>query len=137
MRMLRRAAQPNPPLDLRPPPTAPARRHRPRDGEESLPVRQFQPLRQHLAGPLERMMHRPERTGTAMTRKGKARAVQPLANIARMVDPQEEEGDAFLPRLLQRGQPMRGLLETRAELPGQRLHIVTPDRKSTRLNSSH
>src|SRR3546814_9877467 len=49
-----------------------------------------------------------------------------LADIARMVDPQEEEGDAVLPRLLQRGQPMRGLLETRAELPGQLLHIVTP-----------
>src|SRR3546814_19699427 len=108
MRMLRRAAQRNRPLDLRRAPTAAARRHRPRDGEESLPVRQFQPLRQHLAGPLERMMHRPERTGTAMTRKGKDRDVQPLANIAPMVAPQEDKGKAYLPRLLRRGTQRSG-----------------------------
>jgi hypothetical protein len=38
-----------------------------------------------------------------VARKGKTRAVQPLGNVARRIQPQEEEGHLFLARLVQRG----------------------------------
>ena len=55
-----------------------------------------------------------------MPREGEPRPVQPFADIARWIDPQEEEGHALLPRLLQCREPMRGLLETGAELAAER-----------------
>jgi hypothetical protein len=61
-----------------------------------------------------------------MAREGEAGAVEPLGDIARRIDADEEEGHALLPGLLQRGEPVRGLLEAGAELAGQHLDIVAP-----------
>ena len=58
-----------------------------------------------------------------MARKGKARPVQALGDVARLVDPDEEEWHALLPRLLQRGQTVRRLLEADAELAGEAFHM--------------
>ena len=61
-----------------------------------------------------------------MPGKGKARTVQSLGDVPGLVDPDEEEGDPLLARLLKGGQPVGGLLEAGPELAAQGLHVVAP-----------
>ena len=105
-------------------PSTTARRHRARDREEALAVGQFEPLGDDLSGRLEHAMHGPEWAGTAVPGEGEARAVEPLGDIARWIDAEEEEGNALLSRFLQGGEAVGGLFETGAELAGERLDII-------------
>ena len=70
------------------------------------------------------LVHVPQRAAAAVPREREARAVQPLRDVAGLVDADEEERHALLARLLQRRQPVRDLLEAGAELPRQRLDVV-------------
>ena len=122
--MLGCADQRNAPLDARRAEASAASRHRPGDGEEPLAVGQFQPLGDDLSRSAESRVHRPQGAAPAVARKGKARPVQPLGDVARRIDPDEEEGHPLRSGLLQCRQPVSGLFETGAELATQGLDVI-------------
>ena len=121
-----RAAQGDGPLDPRRGEATASGSDGPRNGEEFLAVGEFQPLGDNLTRGPEGLVDAPEGAAPTMPGKGKACAIQPLGDVPGLVDPDEEEGDPLLARLLQGGQPVGGLLEAGPELPAQGLHVVAP-----------
>ena len=69
-------------------------------------------------------MDAPQRAAAAVRGKGKARAVQPLGHVARLIYADEEERNAQHPRLVERGQPVGDLFEAGAELAAERLDVI-------------
>ena len=81
-------------------------------------------LAQDLPRALERLVQRPKRAVAAVARKGKAPCGEALGDVAGAVDADEEEGNASRAGALQRGQPMRDLLQPRAEPRLQQVEVV-------------
>src|SRR5690606_2265992 len=70
------------------------------------------------------MMHRPQGTGAAVPRKGKAGTVQTFGYIARRIDANEEERHTLLPRSVHGCEAVARLFQTGPELAGQSLDIM-------------
>ena len=66
----------------------------------------------------------PQRAAATDRRKGEARTVQPFDDIARRVDPQEEERHSLRAGAVQGGQPMRHLFEAGTEQVGKRFDVI-------------
>ena len=94
------------------------------DGKETLPVRQFDALRQDHTRGAEGRMDIPDRAGTAMFGNGKRGGVKALCDIAGLVDPQKEKGNAPPPVTLQCGQALGGLFQRNRKGGGQPVKII-------------
>ena len=99
--------------------------YRDRQAEILHAVRGFRQLAQKATRCFKRAMHIPQRAGPAEARELQARGRVALCDRARLVHTDEEERHSLGSGALQRGQPMRDLLQGCAELVGQRFQIMT------------
>src|SRR5690606_7686330 len=81
-------------------------------------------LAQEAPGRLEGLVDVPQGTGAAETRELEPRGRVALGDRARLIDADEEEGNALHPRPLQGGQPVRYLFDRGAEAVGEAFEIV-------------
>ena len=102
----------------------PGTRHRSRDGEEFLPVRQFGRLEQHSVRSPKGLVNIPPRTGAAILGELHATGGKPLGDIAGIIDPNEEERDAAGIWGVQAGQAVAYLLETGTKPTPQQIKFM-------------
>ena len=80
-------------------------------GEELTGIGQFHELRHDPPRHGKSTVNVPYRTGTALLGQREGRGVEPLSDIARLVDPQKEERNALRPIALQCRKSLARLLE--------------------------
>ena len=97
---------------------------RPAYREKALAVRRFDKLRNDHAGRPERRVDVPDRTRTAILGQIERCRVEPLGDVARLVDPQEEERHPVQTLAMQRGEPMSDLLERNRKSRGQLVQVI-------------
>ena len=98
---------------------------RPGDGEEPRAVGHGGELGADLARRAEGVVHDPARAGAAEPGEVEPAPAETLRHVARVVDPDEEEGDTARALAAERGQAVADLLEAGAETALQDLDVVT------------